>query len=264
MILMKRLLFSGFVIIAATNISMAQSLGLPTAISSNSNRMVSNAPDSRAWTDPALNHNRLIQQRTGEGTYKLVGPYKVKGTPFLFGEKHKGDIFSVTEKAWNITISYNTHNQELEFYSTSNPDKALVKEPGTLDSFIIHEDVSLGISNKLKFLYGKVLGTNDKSYYQEVYKGSRFSLYKRYKSDLGYVSDNYIQSDLRQFDLEYEYYYMDMESGKLKKLKQNASTIVKEFKDITDLSAIVTGTEFTANPEEVLKQAFQQLNFKGF
>jgi hypothetical protein len=247
---MKQFILLVIVVTNAVSFSFSQSLGMPTG--------------AGAWTDPALNHNRLIQQRTGEGTYKIVGPYKVKGTPFLFGEKHKGDIFSETEKAWNITVSYNIHNQELEFYSTSNANKALVKEPGTLDSFFIHENQALGITSKMKFIYGKLLGANDKFYYLEVYKGSRFSLYKRYKADLGYVSDNYIQSELRQFDLEYEYYYLDNDNKKFKKLKQNPTSIVKEFKDIKDLSTLMTGPEYTANPEAVLKLAFDQLNLRGF
>ncbi len=114
--------------ITISNCSWAQaSSNVPVALSANSGAMVSRQPDSRGWTDPALNHNKLIQQQIGDRVYKLIGPYKVIGTQFLFGEHHKGDVFSKEEKAWNIFISYNTYNQELEFYSSSNPDKPLVK-----------------------------------------------------------------------------------------------------------------------------------------
>jgi len=187
------------------SVASAQQLQHPVALSANSNAMVARAPDSIGWTDPALNHNKLIQQQNGgDGTYKLSGTYKVIGTQFLFGEHHKGDMFAKEAKAYNIYLSYNTYNQEVEFYSAANTDKPLIKEPGTVDSFIINENISLGILSPLKFVYGATIGSNDKYYFQELFAGKKYNLYKRYKSDLGYVSTNYIQSELRQFDLLFD------------------------------------------------------------
>ena len=218
------------------------------------------APDSRGWTDPALNHNKLVQQQAGDGMYKLIGPYKVVGTQFLYGEHHMGDMFSTEAKAFNIFISYNTFNQEVEFYSTSNPDRPLIKEPGEVDSFMIHQNIELEINTPLKFVYGTHLGSGDKYFYQEVYAGKQFSLYKRYKSELGYVSTNYVQSELRQFDLTFEYYYNETGKKGVKKIKPNASSVVKEFKNIKDLSVAVNSAEFDVNREESLRKAFDYLN----
>jgi len=231
-----------------------------TGLSENSGRMVVTQPDSRGWTDPALNHNKLLQQNSGEGMYKLIGTYKVVGSSFLFGEHHPADMFAPEVKAYNIFISYNTYNQEVEFYSVGNPAKPLVKETGTLDSFILHQNIDLGIINPLKFVYGSVLGLKDKYYFQEICTGRRFSLYKRYKSELGYVSSNYIQSELRQFDLEYEYFYRDSEGKGIKKIKPNAAGVIKEFKDVKDLSSVTSVDAFTANPEEAFRKAFLYLN----
>jgi hypothetical protein len=211
-------------------------------------------------TDPALNHNRLLQSRSEEGVYKLIGTYKVIGSSFLYGPHIKGDVFSATEKASNIFINYNTYNQEVEFYSSSNPDNPLVKEPGTLDSFIMQTNIEVGINKPLKFIYGPLLGTSEKAYYQEVATGSHFSLYKRYKSELDYATGNYVQSELRQFNLEYDFFYAEAGSKSLKKLKTNTSTIIKEFKAITDLSAVVTNDALNVNKEETLIKAFGILN----
>jgi hypothetical protein len=238
----------------------AQQLQHPTGLSANSNTMVSRAPDSRGWTDPALNHNKLLQQRTGEGTLIVIGNFKVKGSPFLYGGMHKGNVFSATEKAWNIIISYNTYNQELEFLSTSNPTTPYVKEPGELDSFVIQKDMEAGIISDLKFVYGQVLGSKEKQYFQEVCAGASFNLYKAYKSKLGFVSNNYTQPDLRQFDLEYDYYYSTNDKKGLKKLKANSASIVKEFQAVKDLGSIVTAEAFTLNQNETLRKAFEVLN----
>jgi|CXWL01.1.fsa_nt_gi hypothetical protein len=210
--------------------------------------------------DLAINHNRLIREKTGDGVYKQIGIYKVVGTPYLFGEKNKGDLFSTGAKAYNIFLSYNTYNQEVEFYSTSNPDKPLMKEPGEVDSFVILPNTELGIIDPLKFIYGSLLNSTDKSYYQEVYAGKKFGIYKRYRSSLGYVSSNYIQSELRQFDLECEYYYTDDEKKSIKKVKPNASNVIKEFKSIKDLSDIINNNAFTASPDDAFRKAFEYLN----
>jgi hypothetical protein len=237
-----------------------QGLPVPTALSSNSGNLVSRSPDSRGWTDPALNHNKLLQEQTGDGVYTLIGPYKVIGSSYLFGEHHKADMYAKEATALNIFVSYNTYNQEVEFYSTSNPDKPLVKEPGTLDSFTIQANKELEIAAPLQFVYGPLLGTKDKYYFQEICKGERFSLYKRYKSDLGYSSSNIAQSELRQFDLQYEYYYTDTETKNMKKIKPNASNVVKEFKEIKDLATAVSPEDFTADPEAAFCKAFVSLN----
>jgi len=212
------------------------------------------------YMDNALNYSALIKAKTEEGVYKVVGIYKVIGTSYLFGEKNAGDIFAPDTKAYNLKLSYNTYNQEVEFYSTSNPDKPLIKEPGSLDSFIIQQNETLGINNQMKFIYGSILGSSDKAYFMELYKGDRFSVYKKYKSELGYVSTNYVQSELRQFDLLYEYYYSDSKTPGLKKLKTNSSSIIKEFKNTKDISPVFTDADFTLNQESALKKAFKYLN----
>jgi hypothetical protein len=210
--------------------------------------------------DPALGHNRLLREKTGgEGFFRQIGPYKVKGSPYLFGGKIKGDMFSIEAKAYNIYLSYDTYDQNVGFFSTSNPDQALVKEPGDIDSFILHANPELLIHTPAKFIYGPHLGSKEKVYFQEIYAGPKYSVYKKYKSDLGIVSDNYIQSELRQFDLLVEYVYTDSEK-KMKKIKPNAFAVTKEFKKVKDLSGLITDEIFAANTEEAFRKTFEYLN----
>ena len=257
LIIRSALLFS---FIAVNNsVTLAQG-PMVVSRSANSNSMVSRTPDSRGWTDPALNHNKLLQQQTGDGVYQLIGPYKVIGSPFLFGERHKGNMFSKETKAYNVFVSYNTYNQEVEFYSTSNPDKSLIREPGTLDSFHIFKNEAAGIAADMKFIFGASIGSRENSYYQEIAIGGRFSLFKRYKSDLGYVSNNIAQSELRQFDLGFDYYYADSTGKGLKKIKANAASFIKEFKAVKDLTTVVSNEDFTINPETAMQKAIAYLN----
>jgi hypothetical protein len=210
--------------------------------------------------DPALSHSRLLREKTGgEGFFRQIGTYKVKGSPYLFGGKNKGDMFSKEAKAYNIYLSYDTYDQNVGFFSTSNPDQALVKEPGDIDSFIIHANYDLLIHRQVKFIYGPLLGSKEKVYFQEIYAGPKYSVYKKYKSDLGYVSDNYIQSELRQFDLLVEYVYTD-EEKKMKKIRPNSVSVTKEFKKVKDLSGVINDDIFTANTEEAFRKTFEYLN----
>jgi hypothetical protein len=209
--------------------------------------------------DPALRHNKLLKEQSGDGVMRQIGNYKVKGNPYLFGGRNKGDMFSKEAKAYNIYLNYNTYNQELGFYSTSNPTEELIKEPGTVDSFIIQENIELEIHAPVKFVYGELIGSKEKGYYQEIYAGPKYSVYKKYKSELGFVSSNYMQSDLRTFDLNVEYVYVDADK-KMKKIKPNAYTVIKEFKNVKDLSGLVNDDIFTANTEQAFRKTFEYLN----
>ena len=239
----------------------------PVALSPNSGSVAGTAdrfgrpaPDSRGWSDPALNHNQLLKEKLGDGTYVLIGTYKVLGSPYLFGQRHPADLYAPTEKANNIDISYNTYSQEIEFYSTSNRTEPLVKVPGQVDSFILRKDSSMHLMHDIHFIYGPLAGSKEKAYFQVIQEGQRYSLYKRYKSDLGYPSTNYGPSDLRQFDLFTEYFYYDAQQQAFKKLKPNLSNITKEFKSVKDISPVADQSRFVMEPEEVMKRIFIYLN----
>jgi hypothetical protein len=207
------------------------------------------------WVDPAMNHNRLIREQTGDGVYKLIGPYKVIGTSYLFGDRNKGNMYSAEATAVNIQLAYNTYNQELEFFSGENVSKPLVKMPGEVDSFMFLSNKSVGLSQDLHFIYGKHLGSNEKAYFQEVAAGSKVGIYKRYKSDVGYVSSNYIQSELRQFDLLYDYFLYNSTAKTIKKIKNNTSSIQKELSAFRDVSSVFNSDAFSANPDEAIRKA---------
>jgi hypothetical protein len=104
------------------------------------------------------------------------------------------------------------------------------------------------------------MGSTDKIFLQVMAKGPRFTLYKAYKSTLEIVSSNYVQADLRQFDLNYDYYYTDTQNPGLKKLKKNKDAIRKEFKNVKDLSTFAELENFAQIPDEVLKSVFNVLN----
>lgn len=80
-------------------------------------------------------------------------------------------------------------------------------EEGAVYSFIISSKVDDSVPTNLTFISSKVLGADDRGFYLLMY-GGQFALYIKYKSTLGIVTSNHIESDLLQFELNYDYYYL--------------------------------------------------------
>lgn len=211
------------------------------------------------WVDPVLNHNRLLREQTGEGMFKMIGPYRVIGSSYLFAERNKGHLYSAEATAVNIQLGYNTYTQEIEFISPQN-SRALVKSPGEVDSFVFLANASVGLSADIRFVYGKHLGSTEKSYFMELASGPKAGVYKRYKADVGYVSSNYVQSELRQFDLLYDYFIYNSTTRTLKKVKNNYNSLQKELNGFQDVSAVFTSVSYSENPDQALKNAIQLIN----
>lgn len=212
---------------------------------------------SRSYFDAAQMYNRLLLEN--ENSVVQVGNFKVKGTPYLFGGRRSGQLFLRGKDGVKTFISYNTYDQLVEFSNNSETSAALYKPDGVLDSFSISANKDIGIINDVIFLKGSFIAASDSLFYQRLMAGKRFSLYKKYKSQLAIVSTNYVQSDLRQFDLETEYYYYDNTLKQLKKLKTNSNFIKKEFKQF-DLSTILDNPDFSFDLENSLFKVFSALN----
>lgn len=210
-----------------------------------------------SYFDAAQSYNRLLIEKNSN-TYFRIYNFKVIGSPYLFGEKHEGSLFAKDGTTHNIFLRYNTFNQEVEFFSKENPLKPLVKAPDGIDSFNFRQNMAEGIAEDLLFIYGLHIGATDKSFYQLLSKGGKFNLYKKYKAELGIVSTNYVQSELRQFNLNYEYFYTVTATKTIKKLKATRNAIIQEFKNVKDLSEELES--FNVNPDKALINVFIKLN----
>jgi hypothetical protein len=204
---------------------------------------------------------RLLLEKSGEGTYQQIGNFKVVGTSYLYGPKLAGDIYTTKERATNIQLSYNTYNQQVEAYQ-NNSEKPIIMKLADVDSFRLIAARNSDFKEDLLFVNANKIDASRKFFAQHVIAGKRFNLYKAYKSELGYVSTNYVQSELRQFDLSYEYYYSDSTKPGLKKLKVTPGGLKKEFNEIADITSFANDEELSTNPEYVLGKIFVVLNNK--
>ena len=214
-----------------------------------------------SYSDPATAYMRLLLEKSGEGSYQQIGNFKVVGTSYLYGPKLTGDIYTTKERATNIQLSYNTYNQQVEAYQ-NNSEKPIIMKLADVDSFRLIAARNSDFKEDLLFVNANKIDASRKFFAQHVIAGKRFNLYKAYKSELGYVSTNYVQSELRQFDLSYEYYYSDSAKPGLKKLKVTPGGLKKEFNEIADITSFANDEELSTNPEYVLGKIFVVLNNK--
>ena len=215
-----------------------------------------------SYSDPAAAYLKVMLDKSEGGTYQQIGNFKVIGTSYLYGEKLKGSAYAGNEKSENTFLSYNMYNQQLDIYL--NDSKTAISKPANqVDSFTIDKSSSQFINAELLFYSSRLLESNIKScFLQVVYKGDNFSLFKAYSSTLDYVSTNYIQSELRQFTIEYNYYYYNKATKTLKKLKLSKRKIIEEFSPFFDASSFLNDDDFNNNPENSLKLIFNKLNQK--
>jgi len=223
--------------------------------------LISHLASSQAlsYLDPASAFLRIYLEKGSEGTYQQIGNFKVIGTSYLFGEKLKGGIYTKTEKSEHVEMGYNTYNQSVDV--NLNGVQSITKKAAEVDSFVIYANNSEFIKNDLLFYSSALVSPKAKDgFYQVISAGSKYNLYKGYTAALDIVSTNYIQSDLRQFTLEYNFYYTDNSTKDFKKIKLSKKKIVDEMKSKMDVSIFLDEEEFDKNPGIALKKVFNALN----
>ncbi len=215
-----------------------------------------------SYSDPAAAYLKVMLEKGGEGTYQQIGSFKVIGTSYLFGDRLMGSVYAGKEKSEKVSLGYNMYNQELDIYaSPTSSSSKISRSVATIDSFVVFASQSEFLTQDLFFYRSSLLKSDLKEcFLQMVCKGNRFTLFKAYSAVFDYVSTNYIQSDLRQFSIEYNYYYLDATTQQLKKLKLSRKKMIDEFKSVKDIGPYYNNETFDLNPELSLKNIFNALN----
>lgn len=212
-----------------------------------------------SYTDPVQAYNRLvIEKNSNSNKYYQVGNFKVIGTPYLFGEDQAGDVFSSTGSMPRVNVRYNLYSQEVETSAKYNSSENTISiDIANVDSFILIANENH--SSDLKFVNKKFFNSKAKGFLQEVYLGKEYNLYKSYNSVLEIVTNNYIQSELRQFAVNYNFYYNKTGTTSLILLKNNDSLLKKEFAFKTDINSFLSENR-NLSQEKKLILLFQSIN----
>lgn len=207
--------------------------------------------------DAALNYNKLLIEKS-ENNFIRIGPYRVKGTPYLFGDNQAGVIYSKKQTLNNVLFSYNVHLNRIEL-TIQGSSQFVVLENADIDSFTLTAASSQGKhATDMYFINAKNINPKEKEYLQVLFKGNNFSLYKKYTCVLAIVSTNYVEADLRQFNYGSTYYYQVKNEDKLIKIKPGQSPLMRDFNYAPKCYTPVANLDFTYNKEAFLINFFNQ------
>ena len=214
-------------------------------------------PATASASDPAQNYN-LITRDKFSNSYTLIGGYKVNGNPYLYGGTNEGTVYARDGSSTGI-LSYNTFNQQVENTTTGSTSQPTIRDVKSVDSFslTINTDVYKG---EMKFINASQWDAKNKFFVQEVARTSSYALYKRFFSTLEVVTTNYIQSELRQFELNFDYYYTDSTNITLKKFKTSESGLKNEFSSKKNCFVNLDFSTIGADKEGFLKSFFQTIS----
>ena len=192
-------------------------------------------------------------------SYIRIGGYRVKGSPYLFSQNVHGYIFLTKNNGVATELAYDTYNQQLQFYIPETQQTGTEKLED-VDSFYISKDENT-VKQNMVFINARIIDPSKKYFLQKLVGGNKYSLYKLNKSELQIPSDNYVESDLREFDLEQQYFYLEKGGKALKKIKPSFRFLKNEFKDVT-IDNMVNDAELSNDPDIALQMFFLKLDDK--
>lgn len=214
-----------------------------------------------SYTDPGMAYNKLMLTKDGV-TYRQISNWKVVGSPYLFADLIHGSVYTKTGQDNNAYFRIDNYEKQLEV-KTANQNKFLMQPIAQVDSFSLIASDSTLFKQDLFFINSSLVDSAMKPVFlQKVTSGKNYSLYKLYTTGLVISISNYAQSDLREFDLNVDYYYTSSTASGLKKLKLNKAAFVKEFKNDPLVSETISKGNLSKNPEPLLTLIFTQLNLK--
>jgi hypothetical protein len=177
--------------------------------------------------DPIGAINRSAVENKSGG-YLNVGPYKVKGSPYLYGESFVGAIeYSTGKGLLDRKILYNLYDQKagLEI------NDLLFEADESIKEFYIKLSDEYG-GSKLLFKNSSEFGDKKiKGFFNVLVDGEKAMLLKYFKIRLQPDPVNTLAKDIKVFEQYHEYYLFFKNTQSLKKIKLRKKDLAKEFED---------------------------------
>lgn len=182
---------------------------------------------SLAQIDPVGSYNRHIASNW-KGEFIRIGPFRVKGSPYLLGEAFQGNIAYNNGKSYtNTNILYDIYDQR----AGVEINNFMVEGEGLVDSFSINLPEKYG-GNKLLFKSGSLFeNPSIKYYFNVVSDGEKISFLKVYRNKLIPDPFNNLDKELRVFQQYFEYYLFNKKTKTLSNIKLRKKDIAKALAD---------------------------------
>lgn len=190
--------------------------------------------------------------------FKRVGAYKVKGNSLVLEGNNVSDLYSSLGPGANLPIVFDAYSQELSIMLENKQDvvKLSFEE---VDSFIVKLDTDKKYAEPTLFLNAHKIEPSKKMYMQRLATGPKYSLFKSFYTELRPAASDLAQTNVREFEIVSEYYYLPAKGAEFTKIKKSSKAVKKLFE--SEKEAIdKLGNEFDQNFEVTLVKFFDILN----
>lgn len=177
---------------------------------------------AQAQFEQIAQYNKVLMQNWA-GTYIRIGAYKVKGSPYLYGEAIPGEIMVAGENSYKkLEILYNLFEQKAGV-STNNEFTEVDKG---ISSFLLTVPQKFG-TGVLKFDAVDYFNAGKMKGFFNVLaeKEGRYAFLRYFSVKLIPDPANVMDKDVRFFDQNVEYYLYNAQTKKLKKVKLRTKDI---------------------------------------
>lgn len=181
---------------------------------------------AKTQVDPVGNFNSHVFE-TWKGESIRIGPFSVKGSPYLFGEAFEGAIQYNGGRTLNKTrILYDVYHQKAGVELQSMIYEAV--EP--VESFVIKLTSQFG-GQPLQFKAASFFGAGATGFYNVLIEGKKVAFLKQYKSKLIADPSNTMDTKMKVFEQFVEYYLYKSADRSLHQIKLRKKDLMKELAD---------------------------------
>jgi hypothetical protein len=162
--------------------------------------------------------------------FRRVGSYKVKGSSLLLKGHNVTDLYSTLGYGTNLPIIFDCYTQKLSILQENGTDVIQLTND-EVDSFRVKIDKDINNSVPMLFINAEKIDPSRKMFLQQLTNEKRYNLYKHYLADMKPAAMDVAQTNVMEFKIVDEYYFLDNNEGSFVKIKPNGKSLREQFKD---------------------------------
>lgn len=199
-----------------------------------------------AQSDPLGDFNRHVLANWN-GNYHRISQYRVKGTPFLYGESFAGTIdYKGGRTIKGINILYDLFTQTTGI-DLRNNSEIFAAEQG-VERFTVDLTEKYG-GKTLVFVNADQFTKDYKGYYNLLADGEKIALLKAFKLKLDPDPTNQMVKDVRVAEQYSEYFIYNKATRSLHKVKLKERDILKELDASADAKSFIKAQKLDMSDE---------------
>ncbi len=204
--------------------------------------------------------SRAVNQLDWDAEYQRIGNFKVRGNFYLLKGANVSDIFTPLGFGVNMPLVFDAYTQNVGIMQEDR--KSIVplslKE---LDSFVVKVDNENRFYKPATFINASKIDPAKKFYLERLVHGAKYGLYKSYNAEMRKTTVELAQTNVMEFEMVSEYFYLTSGATEFIRIKSNLSTLKKQFGLEKEALELLHGTTKT-NLQENLTVFFNTLNSK--